>query len=541
MPDDLLPIAGSEAAKLRKQRLQRQTPAHDIDASLCHALSPEEIQQLEDYVAHIRKHSVGKIACLVLIKWFKTCFFTGQGKIVQIPILRGNKHNLIDAKGKLLTEHTPEHLATSQPVSLKPSDLANNLHNLSVHDSDKNLPRNRAAFLHSQIPCETVLSTIEEPAETTAYAKNPAQKNYAPQNIHRVVDNQNPVMMKNPQDILYDMNNPEPEFSRRSRSTSNDFTGKNRNVAERIDVLSNKYQYPTSENVAQRPFNMGAIESVPNFDTAADDFVPLPLTTSNVERHQEQFKQGFSDLPSLGAYKNRVPIPVFNAKNQIHPTESDQNMQSVGYIRDIDYATLKPSVNTDYTPIPTCHTCKKIFEDGAIAVSADRTASLWHAGCFNCRTCHQPLADLLYFYHKETDDIYCGRDYALLRGIPRCGACDELIFVREYCLAEERTYHIKHFCCFECDEPLAGKQYVMENNQPICIDCYEKLKAERCTDCGYVIAPDEQGVSLQELHWHASDQCFVCKYCRKPLLGKKLLLRNKTLFCSDVCYKTYFA
>lgn len=60
MPEDLLPIAGSEAAKLRKQRLQRQTPAHDIDASLCHALSPEEIQQLEDYVAHIRKHSVGK-------------------------------------------------------------------------------------------------------------------------------------------------------------------------------------------------------------------------------------------------------------------------------------------------------------------------------------------------------------------------------------------------------------------------------------------------------------------------------------------------
>lgn len=61
LPEELLPVKGSEAARMRKQRLQKQLPAHDIDASLCHALSPDEIQQLEEYVAHIKNHSVGML------------------------------------------------------------------------------------------------------------------------------------------------------------------------------------------------------------------------------------------------------------------------------------------------------------------------------------------------------------------------------------------------------------------------------------------------------------------------------------------------
>lgn len=261
----------------------------------------------------------------------------------------------------------------------------------------------------------------------------------------------------------------------------------------------------------------------------------------------------FHDINSQDL-KHRPQIPVLQAQSAINPFEDQQNLQSVGFIRDIDYPSelgnqeIPPElpstdpydiVNSNNAVLPSCHECKQLFEHNAVAVSADRSTNLWHAGCFNCHTCKQPLADLLYFYHKETDNIYCGRDYAILKGIPRCAACDELIFVREYCLAEESTFHIKHFCCFECDGPLAGKQYVMEGSQPLCLDCYENLKAEKCNDCGNVIRPDEQGVSLQNLHWHAEDTCFACKYCRKPLLGNKMLLRNNNLFCSDVCFKTF--
>lgn len=722
LPEDLLPVKGSEAAKMRKQRLQKQMPAHDIDATLCHALSPEEIKQLEEYVAHIRKHSVG------------------QGKIIQLPMIRSQQHKLGGANSQYLHQHMPAQVASSQQVYLQASNLTNNLQNMSLRDKN-----NRTAFLNSQIPIDEQVSN---------YRNEKLNPNYCPQNIQTSVDLQNPVYVNKPTDLVYEkyqkpqnpkysnvpstnvqdtvnsekyytqnpeytakltqnpeyiaklLQNPDfikqlcqnvdyaakltqnPEFAKKlaqnpdfikhlcqnvdyaTRMIQNpefaknlihnpDFIQKliqnpnctiklmthnpifaqtlalnpefaqkliqnpdlttrllnqnpefaqklsqnpiflqNPELANRIglpqyaNVSSNTKkplhaesyhksqpefasslpkvgqtvpydketgyipQYPSLDKTARVPCDVGnpldnASNYLPyntdvpyNFESIPEDLgygeninVPLtlPLTTSNVERHQEQFQD--YDM------KHRVPIPVYNAENKLHPKEYEQNISSVGYIRDIDYniPKIQKSDIENQNIISTCHRCEKIFDEGSIAITVDRTDSLWHSNCFTCHTCNQPLADLLYFYHKETDNIYCGRDYAILKGIPRCAACDELIFVREYCLAEERTFHIKHFCCFECDEPLAGKQYVMENNQPICVHCYEKLKAEKCTDCGYVIGPEEQGVYLEELHWHATDTCFVCKYCRKALLGQKLLLRNKNLFCSDVCYKTYHA
>lgn len=48
----------------------------------------------------------------------------------------------------------------------------------------------------------------------------------------------------------------------------------------------------------------------------------------------------------------------------------------------------------------------------------------------------------------------------------------QLIFVKEYTVAEGQAFHVKHFCCYECDDPLGGKQYVPKDGQPICLPCY---------------------------------------------------------------------
>jgi hypothetical protein len=79
--------------------------------------------------------------------------------------------------------------------------------------------------------------------------------------------------------------------------------------------------------------------------------------------------------------------------------------------------------------------------------------------------------DLLYYY--DNGGIYCARDYAKLKSIPRCGACDELIFCAEYTGAEDSFWHIKHFCCWECDRPLAGHKYISVEGQPHCLICYQ--------------------------------------------------------------------
>lgn len=48
----------------------------------------------------------------------------------------------------------------------------------------------------------------------------------------------------------------------------------------------------------------------------------------------------------------------------------------------------------------------------------------------------------------------------------------QLIFCNEYTQAEGQNWHLKHFCCFECDCVLAGEMYVMEKDKPVCEPCY---------------------------------------------------------------------
>lgn len=55
--------------------------------------------------------------------------------------------------------------------------------------------------------------------------------------------------------------------------------------------------------------------------------------------------------------------------------------------------------------------------------------------------------------------------------------CPQLIFCNEYTQAEGHNWHLKHFCCFDCDCILAGETYVMENDRPVCTPCYMKSYA----------------------------------------------------------------
>ncbi|KAK3927045.1 Prickle-like protein 2 [Frankliniella fusca] len=198
-----------------------------------------------------------------------------------------------------------------------------------------------------------------------------------------------------------------------------------------------------------------------------------------------------------------------------------------------------PVAPTDPTPLAhlnlNCAECRESILPGEIAVFADRAGSdiAWHPTCFVCNTCQELLVDLVYFYNKG--HVYCGRHYAEILDIPRCSACDELIFVNEYTVAEGQAFHVKHFCCFECDEPLGGKQYVPKEGQPVCLPCYERKYGKQCQSCQLVIGAKDQGVSWKDLHWHAAAECFCCYHCQKSLLGGRFAVRDERPFCCKEC------
>lgn len=148
---------------------------------------------------------------------------------------------------------------------------------------------------------------------------------------------------------------------------------------------------------------------------------------------------------------------------------------------------------------------------------------------------------------------------------PNAHVCPQLIFCNEYTQAEGHNWHLKHFCCFDCDCILAGETYVMENDKPVCTPCYMKSYAvvrgslrlwggwklvpegeitrcycicsQKCSSCKKPVDPEAQRVSYGEHHWHAEPQCFQCSGCSKCLIGQRFMAAQGFLFCSVECKK----
>ncbi|KAA0724441.1 Testin [Triplophysa tibetana] len=188
----------------------------------------------------------------------------------------------------------------------------------------------------------------------------------------------------------------------------------------------------------------------------------------------------------------------------------------------------------------SCHQCQQPMKKGEPAVFADRAGydKLWHPGCFVCCTCTELLVDMIYFWKKG--QLYCGRHYGDSEK-PRCGGCDELIFSNEYTQAEGLNWHLKHFCCFDCDCVLAGETYVMEKEKPVCKPCYMKNHAVCCSACQNPVEPEAQRVSYGEHTWHAEPLCFQCSCCSKCLIGQRFMAVQGMLLCSMECKKKIMA
>nr|CAH7752482.1 unnamed protein product [Callosobruchus chinensis] len=127
LPPDQLPVKGSQAAQDRKQLLHKQIPIHDIDPALCHDLTNDELSKMNEYIAHVKKSSVG------------------VGRIVSLSnIIKGNLHMLNPSEAALISSRFPKAIPLSDVVKLcaqdKANDLSQNLQKLTLHS--KTLPKN---------------------------------------------------------------------------------------------------------------------------------------------------------------------------------------------------------------------------------------------------------------------------------------------------------------------------------------------------------------------------------------------------------------
>ncbi|XP_071521992.1 uncharacterized protein [Panulirus ornatus] len=201
-------------------------------------------------------------------------------------------------------------------------------------------------------------------------------------------------------------------------------------------------------------------------------------------------------------------------------------------LRSYDKNTAAPSQKSKFS----CQYCSVPMIVGDVAIFCERAGQdkCWHPACFCCYTCKELLADLIYFY--KDGKVFCGRHFTEAAEIPRCKACDELIFGNSWTRADGFDWHIHHFCCNMCDTPMAGQRYVPDKDgYPYCLPCYMAYLAKMCETCEEKISPEENRCGHRGYFYHANPQCFQCYSCKDSLLGKRFKMSKNWVFCSNEC------
>lgn len=664
-----IPVAGSDAAAKRKQQLEYQVPAHDLDPNLCDDLTEKEEEQLNQYVNKIKENCVGqgsivrigtqnvmkppvaavepnvqrdKLATFLLNSEPIHTLLHSYATIIpnsnfpqilssplvpdfqQSPILSDKvkyKLNLMKINSQAIQSGTlngPFYDEILQKLHSRPVNFQDNYLFKPMDDfrkeylNNNNFKNNVNQFVGAlgdrfldTIPeldetpynhgSEAVFKTPQKPTQGNILWNSPLATR-APNSLLRegkLVQQETPMRKaKFPSEsdkiladtiqrvhslpIVFNINPLVPDFEESfflSPSTKDKLRHMNLNTDTIQSALNNPQDYDqllsyldskgvdySKDNVLEPIRQLKqAMSADNNFKREVDKFVNNQNTLDNSMKPSRSTDSGFESTPPTPNYSTYPGMVDFNAspgKMMSIPGISDMNMYPQVLSSHAESLPLKDLQIDDRNAVSShgdkeildnesfkCHQCKQNINSGEVAVKAERAGKgiAWHPKCFVCFKCNELLADLVYFFHSG--NVYCARDLAEILKIPRCHACDELIFTKEYTAAEGATFHIKHFCCYQCDVPLAGQQYLPDDktNMPLCLPCYNAFHAELCQKCGLVIGPTEQGVAWGKIHWHGT--CFVCcgHQCGKSLIGGRFCVKNDQPFCSAGCVKSALA
>ncbi|KAH9489866.1 hypothetical protein Btru_051782, partial [Bulinus truncatus] len=130
----------------------------------------------------------------------------------------------------------------------------------------------------------------------------------------------------------------------------------------------------------------------------------------------------------------------------------------------------------------------------------------WHVEHFVCAHCEQPLGTRNFY---ERDSLaYCETDYHQLFA-PRCAYCNGPI-VDKCITALEKMWHPEHFFCAQCGRLFGEEDFHEKNGKAYCREDYFQMFAPKCGGCAQPIM--DNYISALNRQWHP--ECFVCWECR---------------------------
>lgn len=497
LPAAKLPISGSDGAQYRRMQLEKQVPIHDLDASKCHGLTPVEVDRMQAYVDEIKSNVVGQGIVTKLLDPIKYKEQRLKQSVPHAGLVTGEP---VKAQGTW--QNTSGIVKHPAPHSLQESSTYGNGNTFPPHMFPTSAPQtglegNRQSSPTTHLPSDDAPETPPPPlpANPPPLMDPASLGDFGLGDLPGIPGQR---VLKTPGSMI------PPYLGGYSSNPNNRFASQ----------VNHAHGDPKSQQGEQRAKGISGEDL---------DWPPPP---SYEEMHTENAIEG-----NMG---NGITMDSGKAK-RIPEGELPDLMSGLRVAGDGTHEGIIGTVAQQWK----CHKCDIQVKAGEVVVVAERAGEnvCWHPQCFVCNVCKELLVDLIYFFRKG--EVYCGRHFAEIMDIPRCNACDELIFVPNYTSAEGRSYHVKHFCCFECDIPLGGMKYILVEDQPNCLNCYQAKYGKTCHTCKQPIAAGDQRISWKELHWHVDAKCFCCASCKKFLLGGKFTVKENQPFCSRQCVEMY--
>uniref|UniRef100_A0A147A9U1 Filamin binding LIM protein 1 n=1 Tax=Fundulus heteroclitus TaxID=8078 RepID=A0A147A9U1_FUNHE len=200
-----------------------------------------------------------------------------------------------------------------------------------------------------------------------------------------------------------------------------------------------------------------------------------------------------ADLPS---FSNKEPEAFSSPRGSTHDKETN------GIHRNGQDVTAESK--------DLCGFCRKLVALSEPAIEA--LNRIYHEGCFQCRSCHVPLAGKQY-YNKAGIPLCEGCYQASLE---LCWTCGEVI-TDQIIRAIERTYHPSCFTCTTCKQQIGAQAFAQgEVGEVYCLQDYYRKYAPKCSACDQLIIPMEDGTdsyTVECLGRSYHENCYRCEVC----------------------------
>lgn len=211
-------------------------------------------------------------------------------------------------------------------------------------------------------------------------------------------------------------------------------------------------------------------------------------------------------------------------------------------------ADLMKDVSGDFdvTPVPVpgikkvapkppkvllCTICQTAINGNELIYNNDRKPC--HRQCLSCTLCRTELGDRTPYFEFE-HQLYCERDYNVVRRRVICAGCDHPIASNAKSIkALGGQYHVGHLRCHHCrevvDKDTTG--IVEHKGKVFCKYDFKDLYLPKCTACKKPVEREAVSAADGKLKgkWHR--ECFGCHTCRRPFPNNTFYVFDSLPYC----------